>query len=807
MRNNHYFLLAFFSIVNYIAVNAQSQGTLKGMVTDGVTKEAVIGAVIYNVSDKTNGVVTDISGNYQLPLKPGTDTVICTIISMQPDTFIVNLDPSASVVHNFVMKSGSQQMETYVVSVGKYERKLEDITVSMEVLKPSLIENKNSSNITDALEQVPGLNVLDGEPQIRGGSGFDFGVGSRVAVLVDGLPAMPGDGSALPWEFIPVENVEQVEVIKGASSVAYGSSALSGSINVRTAYAKDNPVTMVSFSTGFYDKPSVPVPSWLSGPANFSDVSFLHSEKFGQLDLVFGGMLKYDQGYIGPSLYTKTSISSFVDTSVKSNQVGEKTGRFNFNLRYRPKNAPKINYGINGNFMESDNNTTLTWQNDSTGLYRAFPHTLVLKEQDILYVTPFINYLSSDGWSHSFRTRWSYTNNKQTNENYASDTATPNVTTITNTIYGEYQVTKQVNDDLNFTGGLFMNQTYSYNELPFPGVLQTNHLQNYAGFLQIDKKLWKRLNLSVGYREESFRMNSEKNTAIPILRAGANLRIGKETYLRASWGQGYRFPSITEKYIFSNVGPMSIYPNPNLLPETSTNAEIGIKQEFKINNFIGALDFAAFQQEYQNTIEITYGFWAKTFVPPGATPTGFKYLNTGNTQIRGLEVSLPGEGKIAKDLKIDVLADYTYIIPIALQPTLAYATDSLNRPLSYAVHTSTDTKNNILKYRMQTIAKVDVQLTYKKYFIGGDWRYYSFMQNIDTVFYLFDLQAGYGVQQYRDKHDNGINVFDARIGMDATKRWKFAFVVNNVTNLSYSLRPLKIESPRTFAIRVTYRIE
>src|ERR1700758_2839461 len=99
LKNKHYLLLAFFSIVNYITVNAQSQGTLKGTVTDGVTKEAIIGAVIYNVSDKTNGVVTDISGNYQLSLKPGADTVICTIISMQPDTFIVNIEPSASVTH------------------------------------------------------------------------------------------------------------------------------------------------------------------------------------------------------------------------------------------------------------------------------------------------------------------------------------------------------------------------------------------------------------------------------------------------------------------------------------------------------------------------------------------------------------------------------------------------------------------------------------------------------------------------------------------------------------------------------------
>jgi len=39
------------------------------------------------------------------------------------------------------------------------------------------------------------------------------------------------------------------------------------------------------------------------------------------------------------------------------------------------------------------------------------------------------------------------------------------------------------------------------------------------------------------------------------------------------------------------------------------------------------------------------------------------------------------------------------------------------------------------------------------------------------------------------------------------KELKAAFVVDNVFNTSYSLRPLKIEAPRTFAIRLTYRID
>jgi iron complex outermembrane receptor protein len=85
--------------------------------------------------------------------------------------------------------------------------------------------------------------VVDNDPQIRAGSGFSFGAGSRVMMLVDDLPILSGDIGRPSWSFLPIENLEQVEVIKGASSVLYGSAALSGVINVRTAYPRLEPRT------------------------------------------------------------------------------------------------------------------------------------------------------------------------------------------------------------------------------------------------------------------------------------------------------------------------------------------------------------------------------------------------------------------------------------------------------------------------------------------------------------------------------------------------------------------------------------
>lgn len=802
MRNRRYLLSIL--LIFPLLINAQSGGVLRGCVTDSSTHEKIVGATVYDINDFSSGQLTDARGTYELHLNPGSHTIVCSVLGMRPDTAIVFIKEARVSEHNFTLFYESREMQTLVVSAGRYEQRLQDITVSMDVLKPTLINNNNATNITQTLNLAPGLNILDGEPQIRGGSGFDFGVGSRVAILIDGLPALPGDGGRIPWDLYPIENVEQIEIIKGASSVTNGSSALSGSINIRTAYPTSTPYTSVSVWSGLYGSPPIEGSKWWSGDANFSGMSFLHTEKAGQFDWVVGGLIKYDHGYIGPPI-EEPSKGSLSNTTITAADMAEKTGRFNLGLRYHPQKIPALNYGFNGNFGQSSNPVSLIWDSVGSGLYRAYPNTVILQTQKMLYIDPYITYLSDGGFEHSLRGRYFYTNNVETY----------NPSNTTHVAYIEYQCIKKFYElgGLNVTAGLVMNNTYSHTDsLSNLGLFMpasTNRLENYAGYAQLDKKFWKILNLSAGFRDENFIVDNGPNTSKPIFRSGANLQLAQATFLRCSYGQGYRYPTLTEKYLTSQFSDLSIFANPNLQPETSWNAEIGIKQGFKVGNFMGFLDAAAFEQQYQNTIEITYGAWAKTPNPyvPGVYnySYGFEYLNTGPTEVRGIDISLAGEGAMTKDLKVDVLAGYTYTIPQALEPNLVYATDSVHTKLSYA-STSTNTANNILKYRFQTIAKLDIEIKYKKFSVGGDWVYYSYMQNVDTVFYELASLAQYGIKQYREEHNTGINVYNARIGLQATKVISVSFVVDNLFDLSYSLRPLKIEPPRTFAIRFTYKV-
>ncbi len=101
------------------------------------------------------------------------------------------------------------------------------------------------------------------------------------------------------------------------------------------------------------------------------------------------------------------------------------------------------------------------------------------------------------------------------------------------------------------------------------------------------------------------------------------------------------------------------------------------------------------------------------------------------------------------------------------------------------------------------------------------------MQNINLTFYALDINGGdlqTGIAKYRgDEYkpntspgqppivnigDNkkGTMVMDLRLSCEITKRSKIAFIVNNAMNKEYSLRPLKIEAPRTTAIQYTLSI-
>jgi len=810
------FFITIFIFAGYFSFG-QNRGILKGQIIDFDTKEVLPGATIQVLKNLSKGTATDIEGNFVLELDSGAHKLICAFVGLRSDTFEVNILPGKIIERNIQLKAMAKMLETVVVSSGKFEQKLEELTVSMEVIKPALVQNKNSTSIETALEQAPGVSIIDNDPQIRGGSGFTFGVGSRVAIVVDGIPLLSGDAGRPEWNYIPVENIEQVEIIKGASSVLYGSSALNGVINIRTAYPRSKPKTLVNYSVGQYSLPRAPADNWYDkSMPGFTNLNFLHSRIINNnLDFVIAGNFNVDQGYIGPPPPAKYIPSDFkqalqissdtVKTFTNQDMLKER-GRMNFNLRYRSKKIIGLNTGINGNFMLNKTNMVMAWLNDSSGLYRGYPGAVFLENQTLFNLDPFINYNPGRGISHSLVTRIFHTDNVISNNQSNKGTM----------YYGQYQLQRIFkNIDLAFIGGLVGNVSTSYSRLYVSSGSPRNRIVNISGFLQLDKKLWKVLNLSGGVRYEYFKMNNLQSVVAPIFRAGASLQVLKGTWVRTSYGQGFRYPTITEKYITTKAGLFGVFPNPDLKPEQSKSFEMGLKQGFRIGHVKGYLDIAGFYQKYKNTIEYLFGVW-----DPSVALIGFKFLNTGDSRVRGLDVSLAvSSDETNKKFGITALIGYTYVEPVSLTPDSVYAHTKVigggagpGQALSYKT-ASMDTTDNILKYRFKHMFKADMEVRVYKFHIGFSYRYYSRMQNIDKAFTdLEDLTYNAKQYFYEIKATNywrthfGFEVVDMRMGYKLTDHHRISFIINNLFNVDYSLRPMKIEAPRTTAIQYVYTL-
>ncbi len=783
------------------------EGTLVGKVSEE-NGEPLIGASVIYKGDITRGATTDLEGNYKLQLPVGSVQLICRFTDKITDTFSVEIIENEFVEYNITLKSYGDitELEEVEIRVGKFDKRPEDITVSLEIIKPGLIEDKNTRSVETILDQTPGLNIIDGEPQIRGGSGFTFGVGSKVAVIVDDMPLLSGDAGRPEWSFIPVENIKQIEVVKGAGSVLAGSSALSGAIHIRTKYPSTTPQTKVNLYSGFYSFPRDTGQIWQERRSVISGMNFLHSRKIKNWDVVVGGNLNYDEGYIGPPRQDAFIEQSYPDTvsNFSNEQMRSRRARVNFNVRHRSKKYRGLSYGVNGNGMISESPMMFAWLNDTTGLFQGYPGAVFLQKQTIANIDPFIDFKQATGASHKLRGRVLYTDNN----------ITANQSNNSLLYYGDYQFNRSYESlaNLEFIGGISGSYTDSYAELYAGSGTPENTLLNISGYGQVEKKMWNIVNLSVGGRMEYFALNDTVTAIKPIFRAGGNIKLHQETYLRMSYGQGYRFPTITERFIQTGIGNFGVFPNPELQPETSSNSEVGIKQGVKFGSIYGYLDIAGFWQEYDNTIEYLFGFWD----PSSPTGAGFKFLNTGRSRVIGIDVSFSGKVQFNKKNELTFITGYNYILPKTLNPDLIYAYDS--NPVQaqgYSFNnTSLNPDNNILKYRFLHNVKGDVSYSFNDVLsIGGTVKYFSRMENLDLVIEKFEetteiINTIQNIQfmDYFEENNNGTWIIDARINFTIKDRHKIAVIAANLLNNMYSLRPLKMEAPRSIMFQYSLTI-
>lgn len=738
---------------------------LTGVVRDGATKEAMIGAKI-ELSDGQRKL-TDEKGMFELSVSfPVWLKVSYT--GFQTDSVFITRDTSITVY----LFQKFQDIKTVVVSAGRRDQEIEEVPVSMEVIRPQLIDNKAMSSLEQVADQTPGVFTMDGQVSIRGGGGYSYGAGSRVLALWNGIPMVSPDVGDIKWNSIPLEQSSQVEVIKGASSVLYGSGALNGTIALTEKEPGLNGEFKAKVQSGVYGDPRRSSLRWWDQNPTYHMMEAYYGKMKGNLGYTFG-------------------MNGFMDQGYRETEF-EKRGRINGSVFYRFKKA-RIKTGMSYNFQVQDLGLFILWHSDSLA-YQPQAGATSQQRSIRLNVDPYIKYIDKKNNVHSLKTRYYQVTTGDSKYVYTAAKA--------EMYFADYQFQRNLKK-----GELVVGAT-SNTGLITSTVFQ-DHLSNSAAvYGQIEHKIGK-LDLTGGMRLEYFQQDDREPDSkwnglpfYPIFRAGAHYKLAKATHLRSSFGQGIRFPSIAERYVATSTGGVVIFPNPELRPEKGWSAEVGAKQLFKLGKWRSMLDVAAFINEYSNMIEFTFGLYNPEGYPPTIDWLGFRAENAEAARITGIETSFNSSGKIGQ-LEVTSLIGYTYMNPVSLNddPDYIYGITGIGG--------FSDTTTRMLKYRFRHLAKADVELGYRKCSAGFSLRYNSFMRNIDRIFEQ-QIAGNYilpGLKEYREQYNGGNLVFDFRLGYQLKDRYRFGFIVNNLLNAEYSSRPGDIQPPRNFILQIVYHVQ
>ena len=758
----------FFLLIHLFPVWMVGQKSDKVIrVLDKSTLLPLIGA---NIQTSDHVFITDNAGNAVVSLSTFPENLKISYIGYQ--TLIVTIQSVTDISDVYYIEETMTALDAVTVTGTRFETRISESTVSVDIIRPDLLRSTNAATSDIILNKVPGVQILDGQANIRGGSGYSYGAGSRVMVLMDDIPVLQADAGFPNWSDIPIENLSQIEILKGAASTLYGSAALNGIINFRSAYATADPETRVSFGMTHYLAPKDSNKQWWTDPernegvSSFryeSNISFVHKQKREKLDAIVSGFYNQLRGF--------------------NQNTDNSRGRLNVNLRYRAKD--RLTFGLNvlGNIGETS--SFFLWRNPGSGALQPFSGTVSDRNFRRFYIDPSVTYFDSKGNRHKILSRINtIDNDNNTNQSNAS---------VSN--YTEYQFQRNLEKQqlVISAGGVgYWNTTNSE-------ILgdTTFKARSYAAYLQADKKFGEKLSLSAGLRYEYVAQNSPENfmgTIIKdgiktddrlIARFGMNYKLASYTHIRASWGQGYRFPTLTERFVTTTFGNFSIFSNPDLEPETGWSSEIGVKQGFKIGSFKGFLDVSGFVSEYNDMIEFTFVF--------DFPRVGFQPQNVGNTRISGGEIGIFGELTIGS-VPVNIFGGYTYIDPI-------YKDFDTNP----SIRNSVSGDENVLKYRSRHQFKIDAEAKAGKFRVGLSVQKISHVINIDRAFESvppvnIDI---FGIGDYRRLNNNGFTLVDVRLIYKLGKA-DIALLLNNVLNSEYSLRPALIEAPRNIGFRVDF---
>ncbi len=628
------FLLLAGLLSNSISVTAQ--WTLSGEIRDADSGEGLLYVNILFDGQSHLNTTSDQHGAFEVNAlyDQGYELSIVMIgyktqhLHVTPDSLplIIKLYPESYLSDEVVITATrkTQSVNLAPASVGV-------------VTRQQLLE-RGTSTFDDAFNSINGIvatrsslsNVqslsIRGSSEVAGG-----GIGNRVLLLLDGRPAItPESGGAL-WNLVPLGAIERIEVIKGAYSSLFGSSAMGGVINVITRQPDTLAHTSLHVHYGFYGKP--PAYADYNGYHDFSGFDITHSNRIGKISYLLNSSSKSNDGHRQATAFNMTNTFGKVRYAFSPNRTMEVSMIYN-----------KIN-----------NDTPATWLN-FTKPYHVAAHRL-----DDTQLRREVNAdMHYEAYAHSnlkYSTRFYYYGafsdfvfngdplNDSTNVNKGKqyiDKEDVRVHRIGNATQVDLNLDKH-----HYLISGFELQNDLVNGNPDTVLYGKHRAWNAGLYAQDEITTGKKWTITAGARYDFYSITNTFMESNVSPKLAAVYKASSSISFRALLARAFRNPSIAERYTkFEQGGGLSFQISPLLKAEKLTlSAEAGGKMA------VGSklkLDWSLYYNHYKDLISYRQ--------LPG---TGFRFevINLNKAIMQGFEINL--DYAFSKDLKF--IAGYNYL--------------------------------------------------------------------------------------------------------------------------------------------------
>jgi outer membrane receptor for ferrienterochelin and colicin len=714
-----------------VAAIAADTGVIRGHVRDRTSGEPLSFCNV--VVKDMGGTMTDMRGNYLVRgIRPGTYQVTISRIGhaafIAPAVAVVAGD---TVVVDAALEQAPVHMDPVVVTATRVERTARMAPASVAVVDQADIEQRAPATFDQAIENVSGLNAFRTTGisvqslQIRGSSDVaGGGVGNRVLLLVDGRPALTSDTGGAFWSLVPTQFIDRVEIVKGAFSSLYGSTAMGGVVNVITRSPGRDTVGKLELKLGFFESP----PSSIA----YTDDTPLQSEVVADLS---------------GSLGTKRNLRYLLSASRKASDGWSDNTEYAFwdvygKLIFDLTAERKLELTLGGG--QAENDYPHSWLSSAQPLEVRDAYLDDRQNKD--YYNVDLHYWAVSSNKSRLSSRMYYYHHEQISSFNPDD---PGQEIPGNEPYGFG--TEILGDKIGAITQLDVRYS-DWNTLvagadlmidvvesnPDTTVYGDHQINNYAVFLQDEVELSNDFTATVGARYDWNHLVGERTQEQFSPKVALVWKAAPEVAIRGLFGQAYRAPTIAELFLERELGGgIDFVPNPDLKAEKIDQSfEIGVRWD---PDPIFGLDAAAYRYDYQDMI-----YWILISEELGVTYPVYQVRNLNAALMSGFEVALTSSWR-----NLSLSANYTYL-------------DARDR--------SQGREDDVLAYRPKHTANFAADLRVDRWLLHGDARYRSEMEEV----FLFPLQA-----------PEAYWIFNANVQFRVTDRITASVKGNNLNDVQY----------------------